>query len=440
MVASSRPLQMTSVVWSGARRLFVLALWVAIVGSGGCAWDEWHFNDVHLIPLPTPPPGPADSLVVRGDGLEPQRGPTDAKVAAELAGAHEFYRHGEYGKAESLFHDIAENKHNSPQVAEEARYYEAECLRRQDKYPKAGDVYHQLLTDFPSGMHRDQAVEREFEIANLWIDDTREEMQLYREKQNGQRSWIMPASFVHLETTKPLLDEEGRALELLERVVLGDINGKRADEALYLAGSIKFYREDYKEADRYFSQLVEMHPNSRFAAQAVELAIISKHMSTGGSDYDGRKVAEARKLVDTALRNYPALAAQKNAFLERQLAGINLQQAEKDFKIAEFYRRTGHPGSAYFYYEIVRRRYPGTRFFDDATIRMQELREKPGKKDQVPPAVPPADQPLAGPAQPEAPPAKGPGPLEAEGPVKGPGPLEAVPAPDLVAPGPPSKR
>ena len=91
--------------------------------------------------------------------------------------------------------------------------------------------------------------------------------------------------------------------------------------------------------------------------------------------------------MDTALRNYPSLAAQKNAFLQRQLAGINLQQAEKDFKIAEFYRRTGHPGSAYFYYEIVRRRYPGTRFFDDAPVRMQELRDHPEKnKDKAPPA------------------------------------------------------
>ncbi len=274
-------------------------------------------------------------------------------------------------------------------------------------------------------MHRDQAIEREFEIANVWLDDTRQEMQAYRE--NRESSWISPVSFVHTEKTKPLLDEEGRAVELLDRVILGDLNGRRAEEALYLAGCVKFYREDYKEADRYFSQLVDMHPNSRFAPQAVELAIISKHMSTGGSDYDGRKVAEVRKLVDTALRNYPTLAAQKNAFLERQLAGINLQQAEKDFKIAEFYRRTGHPGSAYFYYEIVRRRYPGTRFYDDATVRMRELREKPGKnKDKAPPAGSPA-QPSATPEQPGAPP------------VKGPGPLEAVPAPELSPPQPPSK-
>ena len=36
-------------------------------------------------------------------------------------------------------------------IAEEARFYEAECLRRQGKYPKSVDVYHKMLTDFPAG-------------------------------------------------------------------------------------------------------------------------------------------------------------------------------------------------------------------------------------------------------------------------------------------------
>jgi hypothetical protein len=56
------------------------------------------------------------------------------------------------------------------------------------------------------------------------------------------------------------------------------------------------------------------------------------------------------------------------------MVGITMQQAEKDFKMGEFYERTGHPASAYFYYEIVRRRYPGTPYHARATERMNELR------------------------------------------------------------------
>src|SRR5207249_4499250 len=210
------------------------------------------------------------------------------------------------------------------------------------------------------------------DIANAWLGDTRTEMAEYREKREGKRTFVIVQP-VHFEKKKPLVDEEGRALQALEWVHLNDITGPLADKALFLAGGVKFYREDYREADHYFTQLVEQHKDSPLAPQAIELAIIAKHMSTGGPDYDGRKVAEARILVDTALRNYPELAQQKSGFLERQLGSITFQQAQKDYNTAEFYRRTGHAGSAYFYYEIVRRRYPGTKFADLATERMQEI-------------------------------------------------------------------
>lgn len=46
----------------------------------------------------------------------------------------------------------------------------------------------------------------------------------------------------------------------------------------------------------------------------------------------------------------------------------------KEFATAEFYRRTGHLGSAYFYYELVSRRYPGTSHASKAKERMDDLR------------------------------------------------------------------
>jgi outer membrane protein assembly factor BamD (BamD/ComL family) len=212
-----------------------------------------------------------------------------------------------------------------------------------------------------------------YEIANYWLDDTRKEMEEYKEQREGKR-WVVWPEFVHFETTKPLLDEEGRALEKLEQVRYNDMTGPMADKTLFLAGSVKFYRKEYKEADFLYSQLVEMHPNSPYVQQALELAIISKQLSTGGAAYDGRKVAEARKLVDTALRSYPDFAHKKGEFLNRQLFSITMQQAEKDYQVAEFYRRTGHPCSAYFYYEIVRRRYPGTVYFNLAEHQIEQLR------------------------------------------------------------------
>jgi outer membrane protein assembly factor BamD (BamD/ComL family) len=373
----------------------LLPLAFSLCTASGCVRSDWATHARSLNPLRTDaPPLPADSLVLRGDQVEAQRAPAPGSPEAELAGARDLFRQQQYGAAERICRRLANNTKNPPPVAEEARFYEAECLRLQGYYPKAADTYNKLLQDFPTTGYRQEALQHMFDIANYWLEGTRKQMRQAREVREGKR-WLVEQNFVHWDKSKPFLDIEGRAIEKLEQVRFNDITGPLADRALFLMGGVKFFNEDYVESDHYFSQLVEMHPNSPFAQQAVELAIISKHMSTGGSDYDGRKVAEARKLVHTALMNYPELAKQKDEFLQRQLVGITMQQAEKDYKIAEFYRRTGHPCSAYFYYEIVRRRYPGVQpYFDLATQRMHELKAKVEKEQggKAPP-VPPADVP-----------------------------------------------
>ena len=269
---------------------------LSLCGASGCTWDQ--FNPYKAPPAPPPP---ADSVVLRGDRLDQEAQPEKGTAQADLAGAQVVYRQGDYATAERIFHKIADNTKNSPQVAEEARYYEAECLRRQKKLPKAADTYNKVLIDFPAGAFREQALQHMYEIAVVWLEDTRKEQEEDHEKDEGKR-WIVLPSFVHFETEKPLFDEEGRALEKLEQVRYNNMTGPFADKALFLAGTVKMYRHDYKDADYYFTQLVDNHRNSPFAEQALENAIICKQMSTGGPAYDGRKCAEARRLVDTAER------------------------------------------------------------------------------------------------------------------------------------------
>jgi TolA-binding protein len=342
---------------------------------------------------PPPPPGPVDSLVLHGDRLEAEQPPAakGGKTAGDMDGAKELFRRGDYGQAEKVFHRIANDTKNTTQLAEEARYYEAESLRLQGYYTKAADTYSRLLKDFYSGQYREQANQRLFDIANYWLDDTRAAMEASRKQKEGKQWLVWPSSYVHWEKAKPFLDEEGWALEKMEEIIL-DIRSPLADKALFYVGSVKFFRKEYREADQHFSQLVKMRPESPLVPQALKMAIVCKQLTTGGSDYDGRKTAEARELVQVAAHSYPELAKEKD-FLNRQLYCINQQEADKDFKIAEFYRRTGHPGSAYFYYEIVRRRYPNTTYFDKATERMHELKavleKTPGKAPVVPAPAPP---------------------------------------------------
>jgi hypothetical protein len=62
--------------------------------------------------------------------------------------------------------------------------------------------------------------------------------------------------------------------------------------------------------------------------------------------------------------------------------GKTVASAESDLQMAEFYRRTGHPDSARYYYELILRRYPDTIYAERATERLNELKKQPEGSSQ----------------------------------------------------------
>ena len=87
----------------------------------------WDFD--HSIIAPPPP---ADTFTMSAVGLVADAPPKPDTPEALLAGAHELFRRNDLSTAELAFHRLAENSHNPVKVIEEARYYEAECLRLQE--------------------------------------------------------------------------------------------------------------------------------------------------------------------------------------------------------------------------------------------------------------------------------------------------------------------
>jgi len=74
-----------------------------------------------------------------------------------------------------------------------------------------------------------------------------------------------------------------------------------------------------------------------------------------------------------------AQASSQTDALCPQVLPSPLAPAAKVYKLGEFYRRSGHPGIARFYYELVQRRYPQTKYAKLAAERLQQLNPKPAK-------------------------------------------------------------
>ncbi|MSR54636.1 MAG: outer membrane protein assembly factor BamD [Gemmataceae bacterium] len=321
---------------------------------------------------------PADSSkngIVQASGKEIMPGSLlqhDGLVAAEAA-----YRREEFSKAGEMFAEIADDTKNRPEVAERARFYQAECLRREGYHPKAVDTYHKLLQDFPAGLYREQAVGQMYTIASDWLKPAGIEIANLDKpaKERQEKSWTDSIILANFDRNMPTFDSEGRALKTLDRVFQSDPNGPYADKALFMLGRVHFHRENFKEAAPYFQTLAETYERSPLRDEALMMAIIAKNNSAGGPQYDGKDQAEAMRMINSAKASSPALnQKQGGKFLDEQAIMVRYQQAEKDFETAEFYRRTGHPGSAWFYYELVLRRYPGIKpFAEQAAARQKEL-------------------------------------------------------------------
>jgi outer membrane protein assembly factor BamD (BamD/ComL family) len=302
----------------------------------------------------------------------------DPEADAKMSRGDEMFQAGQYPEARRIFSRLAENTHNPVLLAEKARFMEAECLRAENQFPEAVDTYHRMLKDFPAGAYRVRACKEVFDIANYWLDDTRAELEKHKD---GDTGWKMPKLPDLTDPTKPRVDQEGEALKALEFVYTHDLTGPSGDKALFWAGYVHFVREDYDEADHCLSMLVEFHKDSPLRPKAVEMAILAKNNATGGPDYDGQKCAEALQLVRQAEATMPEFSGEeKSQYLLRQKMAIRMQQAESEFRTAEYYERIGKPGSASYTYEMVRRRYPGTKYSDLAEKRIEKLKDDAAKE------------------------------------------------------------
>jgi len=317
-----------------------------------------------------PVPEAADGVVLRGGQIEREQ--RREGVYLEIEGAKKLFQDEKYDDAIKVCEAICKNTKNPAAVVEEALFFKCECQYKKGNYRDAKSNYIKLLRDYRSSARfQPQATQRLFDIANFWLDDTRRQME---QSEDEKRLLVRPASYISFSNSKPFLDIEGHALQALDEVRLNDISGPLGEKSLFYIATVKFFRKDYTNADYYYSQLYENYPNSPLAPKAVKQGIICKQLLAHGCVYDNTAIEEARKLVDTAARAFPEVNGSDDQFLERQLLNISQHQAERDFEIAQFYRRTGHPGSAYFYFELVRRRYPNTKLSEKAMEEMTKIR------------------------------------------------------------------
>jgi TolA-binding protein len=213
-------------------------------------------------------------------------------------------------------------------LVEEARFMEAENSYSQGCYAQATDQYQRLINVFPNGTYRQKANQRLFEIANYWLEDTRQEMILTREQGELQGKVFRLCNLFPMDKSKPFFNPEGQALQTLQQVYHNDPDGPVAIKTLFYMGSVRFYRKDFQEAERHYGELFRKHPQSPYAPNAVKQVIICELLTIDEDNIDRKKLREVKNCIRLLKREYPDYAANEMEFLDRQIQTIQFLEKE----------------------------------------------------------------------------------------------------------------
>jgi outer membrane protein assembly factor BamD (BamD/ComL family) len=291
--------------------------------------------------------------------------PDTAKGRAKLQEAEQAFMNKDYETAQELYREAADLAPGSS-VEEDAMLMIGECYFFTDKYPKAAAAYHALLKKHNNTRHMDRVVNRLFIVGRYWRDCNQD-----------HRHYPLVPNLT--DGTRPWYDTGGHALKAFEQVWLNDPTGPLAGESVIQTANTHFLNERWGDADQYYTQLRKDFPNSKHIVQAYILGYRAKLKAYQGPGYDATPLLQAEELITALLTQFKTMLTPEEMQLVQQAADeVYAQKAEREWSMAEFYRRNGNNRAAALYYQNLLKNYPKAGVFvQQATERLNEVANKP---------------------------------------------------------------
>lgn len=306
---------------------------------------------------PPEPPGMFEKFLVASGLQEEQKSPykrttvpPEARKAFDKA--QSLFDAGQYEKAADIADQLA-NDYRDSIVEEDALFLEAKAQFQRKDYAACQDAYAELFARFPSTRYADTATKQLFEISRYWL-------QFPKMVTSGD---IQPANFEVprlsplpepketpfditraipvlpnlFDSTRPVFDTEGRAMQALKSIWLNAPTGPLADDALMLTASQYLREGNYLEADHYYEILRKEYPKSPHLQDAFVIGSHAKLMSYQGDVYDNTALDEAERLKESTLRLFPKGPQRER--IKHELEMIEQKHEDRLWARVEFYQR-----------------------------------------------------------------------------------------------------
>lgn len=295
-------------------------------------------------------------------------GPDQELAREHMEKGREWMLQKEYDKASSEFGKAADRWPDSV-LEEDALFFKAECDFFRDRYTKAMESYHKLVSKYQGTQHMDTATRRLFAIGRYW-------------EMHADRG----ASFLNVtDQTRPTFDTFGRAKKAYEVIYLNDPLGPLADDSIMAIANAYFRRgenrgdQDFSEAAFYYEYLRKNYPDSRHVIKAAKREIQARHLMYSGPQYDGTPLEEAQQLAERTMYQFGGeLGEDRRELVE--LRNRNLEDlAKRLWTLAQYYEKKRYYGSARILYQKLIEEYPSTSYRRRAEERYAAIADRPAE-------------------------------------------------------------
>ena len=330
----------------------------------------------------------ASAVVLGPEGWDAEADPEATERAAEFDEAEAMFLQGDLDGAERAFDRIArkerragvklftqeetlleDSERRSSPWGMQALYYLGEIRFQKGNYVGAHDAFEELVKDYPGTPKLDEAVSREFEIAQIWLRQAH--------PQQGEETLPWHA---FTRGGLPVLDPGGSAVAVLEHVRQNDPTGPLADDAVQLIARHYSLVGDHETASYYYDQLINEHPKSDLLHDAMLSSVDSKMDAYVGPEYDFSGLVQARATLQRTMSLFPERRASTDDDLYHRLDLIADAEAERVYTEGEYYRTAGYVIAAEHTFGMIPYKWPKSEWADKARDRLAELARMPRKE------------------------------------------------------------
>lgn len=288
--------------------------------------------------------GAQDRFELTEDGWSETPAADPASPEGQLRAARRAFASGRYDEALELAEAWTEAFPNHPSQPA-ARLLMGDAKAAQGDYYLSLFDYEYVIRAYPGSAEFNVALEREYEIAYLYLTGTKRKFWGFR---------VLPA--------------QGEAEEILIRIQERVPSTPLAERAMLRLGDHYFAEGDMFLASEAYDLFVELYPDSADRQYATLRLIHAELARFRDTRFDPTGLLEARQRLELFEQEFPAAAEQINS--RALIRRIESTLARKQLVTAQWFQTRGETVSAAYLFNRIAEDYPGT---EASLLAVQEL-------------------------------------------------------------------